>query len=250
MKQKLLGLLVLTVLSLSLFTIVASADEEVPTTAATEQEGPTEAYQHEYTVVPGKKTVKVRNKAKFKKVFNLKKVSKYTYVTDNKKIATVNKKGVVTGKKKGSTIVRAIAKDGSGEYQLKVKVKNRFTKSAHRLMSAIINSEAGNQCYAGKKAVGIVIMNRMASPSFPNSLTGVVYQAGQFTPARNGSLNTSYKLYDSGKISSSVKKAATSTLNGDKTITVSGQKVNMKGYLFFSGYLAGAKLSIQGHQFK
>ena len=150
MKQKLLGLLVLTVLSLSLFTIVASADEEVPTTAQQEE---TTANTQQYTVVPGKKTIKVNKKATFKKVFKIKKVKNYTYISDNKKIATVTKKGSVTGKKKGTTTVRAFAKDGSHEYTLTVKVKNRFTKSAHRLMSAIINSEAGNQCYAGSQAL-------------------------------------------------------------------------------------------------
>ena len=51
-----------------------------------------------------------------------------------------------------------------------------------RLMSAIIYSEAGAECFAGKKAVGIVIMNRVKSKSYPNSLNGVVYQPYQFGP--------------------------------------------------------------------
>ena len=119
-----------------------------------------------------------------------------------------------------------------------------------RLMSAIIYSEAGNQSYAGKKAVGIVIMNRVKSKQFPNSVKGVVYQSGQFSPVRNGSLSRSYKLYDSGKMSKSVKKAAKSALSGSKTVKYHGKKLNMKSYKFFSGYVAGCKLKIDGHQFK
>ena len=49
-------------------------------------------------------------------------------------------------------------------------------------MSSIIYSEAGDQSYAGKKAVGIVIANRVSSRSYPNTLSGVIYQPGQFSP--------------------------------------------------------------------
>ena len=131
------------------------------------------------------------------------------------------------------------------------KVEAKTNSNANlRLMSAIIYSEAGNQSYAGKKAVGIVIMNRVKSKAFPNSVKGVVYQRGQFSPVRNGSLARSFRLYDRGKMSKSVKKAAASALNGSKTVKYHGKKINMKKFKFFSGYVAGAKLSIDGHQFK
>ena len=45
----------------------------------------------------------------------------------------------------------------------------KWTSSELRLMSTIIYLEAGNQCYAGKQAVGIVVMNRVRSKKFPNS---------------------------------------------------------------------------------
>ena len=202
-------------------------------------------------VKTAKKTVKVNKTVKLKKTFKLKSVKNYTYITANSKVAKVSTKGVVTGKKKGSTVITVIEKKtGYTIASLKVKVKNRFTKAAHRLMSSIIESEAGDQSYAGKKAVGIVIMNRIASPEFPSSLMGVVYESGQFTPTVNGSLNKSYRLYDKGKISKSVRKAATDTLNGDKKVKLNGKNVNMGDYHFFSGYVKGARLSIGGHQFK
>lgn len=56
------------------------------------------------------------------------------------------------------------------------------------LFAAILECEAGGS-YDGMLAVATVIMNRVASPRYPNSISGVVYQSGQFSPTWNGSLN-------------------------------------------------------------
>ncbi len=56
------------------------------------------------------------------------------------------------------------------------------------LLSAIIFCEAGGESYSGQVAVGAVVMNRVRSSSFPNSISGVVYQSGQFSPVANGAL--------------------------------------------------------------
>lgn len=56
------------------------------------------------------------------------------------------------------------------------------------LLSAIIFCEAGGESYAGQVAVGAVVLNRVKSSSFPNSISGVVYQSGQFSPVANGAL--------------------------------------------------------------
>lgn len=56
------------------------------------------------------------------------------------------------------------------------------------LLAALIYCEAGNQSYDGMVAVGAVVMNRVNSPSFPNSISEVIYQSGQFTPASSGGL--------------------------------------------------------------
>jgi N-acetylmuramoyl-L-alanine amidase len=58
-----------------------------------------------------------------------------------------------------------------------------------KLLARIINAEAGNQPYDGKLAVGNVIMNRVKSPQFPNSIKDVVYQSGQFSSVSNGAIN-------------------------------------------------------------
>ena len=53
-------------------------------------------------------------------------------------------------------------------------------------LSRIINAESGNQPLEGKIAVGNVVLNRVASPKFPNSVYSVIFQRNQFTPASNG----------------------------------------------------------------
>ncbi len=56
------------------------------------------------------------------------------------------------------------------------------------LLSAIIFCEAGGESYAGQVAVGAVVLNRVRSSSFPNNISDVVYQSGQFSPVANGAL--------------------------------------------------------------
>jgi len=54
------------------------------------------------------------------------------------------------------------------------------------LLAALIQCEAGGECYEGKVAVGAVVMNRVRSGRYPNSIAEVIYAPGQFTPAGNG----------------------------------------------------------------
>lgn len=56
------------------------------------------------------------------------------------------------------------------------------------LFAAILQCEAGTSSYDSLLAVATVIMNRVNSSRFPNTLSGVIYQSGQFSPTWNGSL--------------------------------------------------------------
>lgn len=53
-------------------------------------------------------------------------------------------------------------------------------------LSRIIYAESGNQSLEGKIAVGNVVLNRVASTQFPNTVYDVIFQRNQFTPASNG----------------------------------------------------------------
>lgn len=132
--------------------------------------------------------------------------------------------------------------------------KKSYSKAELRLMAAIINCEAGSESYQGKLAVGIVIMNRVRSNKFPNTVKKVIYQKRQFSPVRNGSLKKRLRQYDRGKVRSSQWKACISaakkTLSGQKTIVYKGRVKSMKKYKFFSVRLRGAKMRLGGHRFK
>lgn len=58
------------------------------------------------------------------------------------------------------------------------------------LFAGILECEAGSTNYNGILAVATVIMNRVESPRYPNSLKGVIYQSGQFSPSWTGRLDT------------------------------------------------------------
>ncbi len=58
------------------------------------------------------------------------------------------------------------------------------------LLASLIFCEAGNQPYEGQIAVGAVVMNRVKSGAYPNTISEVIYQSGQFTPAMTGWLDS------------------------------------------------------------
>ncbi len=57
------------------------------------------------------------------------------------------------------------------------------------LMACCIYGEARGESYTGKVAVGAVILNRLRSSSFPNTISGVIYQKGAFTCVDDGQIN-------------------------------------------------------------
>lgn len=79
------------------------------------------------------------------------------------------------------------------------------------LLAALIHCEAGGESYEGQVAVGAVVMNRVRSAAYPDTIHGVIYASGQFTPAMSGKLN---RVYESGNIYSSCIKAAEEALSG------------------------------------
>ena len=56
------------------------------------------------------------------------------------------------------------------------------------LLAALIQCEAGDEPYEGQVAVGAVVMNRVKSPAYPNTIRDVIFASGQFTPAGSGQL--------------------------------------------------------------
>ncbi len=77
------------------------------------------------------------------------------------------------------------------------------------LLGALIQCEAGSEPYEGQLAVGAVVMNRLRC-GYAGSISGVIYQSGQFTPASNGMLSG---VLSSG-VSGSCIQAAQEAING------------------------------------
>lgn len=74
------------------------------------------------------------------------------------------------------------------------------------LLARVINGEARGESYEGQVAVGAVILNRVKHPSFPNTLSGVVYQPGAFTAITDGQVHAN--------MTASAQKAARDAMNG------------------------------------
>ena len=77
-----------------------------------------------------------------------------------------------------------------------------------QLMARAINGEARGEPYEGQVAVGAVILNRVKSSQFPNTIAGVIYQSGAFTAVADGQINVPIAE------GSTVLKAAQDALNG------------------------------------
>ena len=114
----------------------------------------------------------------------------------------------------------------AGETVEEVKAREKKEKEARRqvkygeyttdadttlLLAALIHCEAGGEPYEGQVAVGAVVMNRVRSKAYPDTIHGVIYASGQFTPAMSGKVN---RVYESGKIYESCIKAAEEALSG------------------------------------
>jgi N-acetylmuramoyl-L-alanine amidase len=68
-----------------------------------------------------------------------------------------------------------------------------ITVAEKDLMARLVRAEAVGEPYAGKVAVATVILNRVSSPDFPNTVKGVIYEKSNgyyaFTPVKNGTIN-------------------------------------------------------------
>jgi len=74
------------------------------------------------------------------------------------------------------------------------------------LLARLISAEARGEPYAGQVAVGAVVLNRMKHPSFPNTLSGVIYQTGAFSCIADGQFDQ--------PVADSCYQAARDALNG------------------------------------
>lgn len=139
-----------------------------------------------------------------------------------RQIQTVLKnRGYYTGKVDGifGKLTTAAVKRFQSDYGLKVDgivgpvtlkalgiSSSTSGSSDESLLARIIYAEARGEPYTGQVAVGAVILNRVASPLFPNTVSGVIYQAGAFDAVSDGQINMTPN--------DTAKRAARDALNG------------------------------------
>lgn len=83
---------------------------------------------------------------------------------------------------------------------------NGYSSADYRLLARLISAEARGEPYLGQVAVGAVVLNRIEHPSFPNSISGVIYQKNAFTCINDGQFDK--------PVEDSAYEAARDALNG------------------------------------
>ena len=99
----------------------------------------------------------------------------------------------------GSKTLKAL---GIGES----KNSSKYSDSEINLLARVISAESRGEPYSGQVAVGGVILNRIEHPSFPDTLSGVIYQPGAFSCLNDGQINQA--------VDESAKRAAVDAING------------------------------------
>lgn len=95
---------------------------------------------------------------------------------------------------------------GLGDVPSGVTGIGEYSANEVALLARIISAESRGEPYAGQVAVGAVILNRVAHPSFPNTLAGVIYQPGAFSCLDDGGVNAA--------VADSAYRAARDAING------------------------------------
>lgn len=101
---------------------------------------------------------------------------------------------------------KTLAALGLGDAPAGVTGIGGYSANEVALLARIISAEARGEPYSGQVAVGAVILNRVAHPSFPNTLAGVIYQPGAFSCLDDGGVNAA--------VADSAYRAARDAING------------------------------------
>lgn len=91
-----------------------------------------------------------------------------------------------------------------------------FAEGDRYLLANLIYCEAGGESYAGQVAVGSVVINRVLSSVYPDTVTGVIYQSGQFSPVASGRLALALA---EGRATGSCYKAADEVMGGATNVS-------------------------------
>lgn len=114
----------------------------------------------------------------------------------------------------------------------------QFADGDRKLLASIIYCEAGGEPYEGQVAVGAVVINRVLSSRYPDTVVGVIYQKYQFSPVGSGRLEI---VLATNKATESCYRAADAAMSG---------VTNVGNCLYFRTPIPGLTgINIGGHVF-
>ena len=116
------------------------------------------------------------------------------------------KNGLTVDVKAGDQTLAAMGLSAGGGNSSNSGGSGGASSSQVDLLARLISAEARGEPYSGQVAVGAVVLNRIKHPSFPNTLSGVIYQSGAFTCITDGQFNQ--------PVAESAYRAARDALNG------------------------------------
>ncbi|HET7656718.1 MAG TPA: spore cortex-lytic enzyme [Bacillales bacterium] len=138
--------------------------------------------------------------------------NQFTYYGGVPKSSQTNNKRNKTGRNRPQTGAnqappKSKAQTGRTVVMPAQNVPEGFSQHDIQLMARMVFAEAKGEPFIGQVAVAAVILNRINSPKFPNTVSGVIYQPGAFTSVANGELWA-------GNPDKQAKKAVIDALNG------------------------------------
>lgn len=128
--------------------------------------------------------------------FQIDQPKSYAQIRENVKVYEVEK---------GDTLFNIAVRSGISELELKqanfkktdhivpgeklIIPEKKITDHEQDLLARLVHAEAKGEPYAGKIAVALVVLNRVKSDKFPDTIQEVIYEERQFEPVENGSIN-------------------------------------------------------------
>ncbi len=133
---------------------------------------------------------------------------------------TVNFRKAISKEEEAELLQLQAEERAKEETAIKQQEAVDYSRDELKLLACLVHAEAGNQSYEGKLAVANIVLNRIKSSKYPDSMKAVIYQSGQFSVARSGSLEkqlNNYENYGSWSQKLSIK-AARAALSGSNNI--------------------------------
>lgn len=168
------SILVVVLVNLVAFGLLSHAGQGVPTFSTMGSRG-TEVTQ-------------IQNKLRTLGLYSGKADGIYGSATKNAVAKFQRQQGITADGIAGTQTLKALGLSGGNSGTATGGI-GKYSSQDVKLLATIVSAEARGEPYEGQVAVCAVILNRVQHPSFPNTLSGVIYQPGAFSCLTDGGVN-------------------------------------------------------------